>query len=56
MVDKVSAARAEAERCFKLARENNEPKARERYLKTAQSWLLIAEHHAVMSEMNGKSD
>jgi hypothetical protein len=32
------------------------PAARERYLRMAKSWTLIAEHHEVLAELDGKAE
>ena len=55
MDDKAAAARAEAQRCVGLSHQNKDPKARERYLQMAQSWMLIAEHHEVLADVDAKT-
>ena len=55
MNDKAAAARAEAQRCVALSRQNTDSKTRECYLQMARSWMLIAEHHEVLAEVDGKA-
>ena len=56
MSDKANAALAEAARCISIAKQAPERSTKERYLKLAESWRLIADHHDACAEMDAKLD
>ena len=54
MANKADAALAEAARCLSLAKQAQDRSTKERYLKLAKSWRLIADHHHALLEMDAK--
>ena len=54
MANKADAALAEAARCISIAKQASDRSTKERYLKLAESWRLIADHHDALAEMDSK--
>ena len=54
MANKADAALAEAARRISNAKYAQDLSTKERYLKLAESWRLIADHHDAVAEMDAK--